>query len=368
MGGDKIVLLDGAGSGSRTSAATDGWMSMLPGLFANMFNKQTDPNLIAALMNGRSNQDNFGGSGAWFMWIIILFWLQRGGLFGGFGNGFGGGFGGGMPFMGGLPNQLNNDFGRELLMQAISGNRSAIDQIASALNCTTTQLQNAICQVQGAIDKVAGQVGMSSQAVINAVQQQGCEIGNQISSCCCNLSSLINQSTCNLQSQINQSTNTLQNQISQATCNTQNMITQQGFDNQLRTLEQTNTLQNNLNNGFSNNREVSTNQFNILSAKIDAQTQLINQQFCDLEKRNMQETINALREEKQTLAFQASQQAQNKTLIDALKPCPIPAYITCDPYTGRDGLGFYRNGWNNGGFSGNSCGCNSGGCCNNANV
>jgi len=65
-------------------------------------------------------------------------------------------------------------------MQAIQGNRSAIDQIANALNCTTTQLQSAICNVQGAIDKVAGQVGMTSQAVINAVQQQGCEIGNQM--------------------------------------------------------------------------------------------------------------------------------------------------------------------------------------------
>ena len=74
-------------------------------------------------------------------------------------------------------------------MQAIQGNRSAIEQIANALNCTTTQLQSAICNVQGAIDKVAGQVGMTSQAVINAVQQQGCEIGNQISSCCCNLQS-----------------------------------------------------------------------------------------------------------------------------------------------------------------------------------
>lgn len=103
------------------------------------------------------------------------------------GRGFGNGFGnGGDCCANGLPAQLNNDYGRELLMQAIQGNRSAIDQIASALNCSTTQLQSAICNVQGAIDKVAGQVGMTSQAVINAVQQQGCEIGNQISSCCCN--------------------------------------------------------------------------------------------------------------------------------------------------------------------------------------
>lgn len=243
--GDKIVLLDGMGSGSGSAA--NGLLSMIPGMFTSLLGgNKMDPNLVAALMNGRNNQDQFGGANGWWLWIIVLFWLWGGR---GFGNGFGGN--GNDCCANGLPAQLNNDYGRELLMQAIQGNRSAIDQISNALNCSTSQLQNAICNVQGAIDKVAGQVGMTSQAVINAVQQQGCEIGNQISSCCCNLSSLINQST----------------------CATQNMITQQSFDNQLRTLEQTNVLQNNINNGLANNREQSTSQFNILSAKIDAQSQ-----------------------------------------------------------------------------------------------
>lgn len=179
MGGDKIVLLDGAGANGG-GAATNGLLSMIPGMFANLIGgNKMDPNLVAALMNGRNNQDGFGGANGWWLWIIVLFWLWGGR---GFGNGFGNG---GDCCANGLPAQLNNDYGRELLMQAIQGNRSAIDQIASALNCSTTQLQNAICNVQGAIDKVAGQVGMTSQAVINAVQQQGCEIGNQISSCCC---------------------------------------------------------------------------------------------------------------------------------------------------------------------------------------
>lgn len=160
--GDKIVLLDGMGSGS--GSATNGLLSMIPGMFANLIGgNKMDPNLVAALMNGRNNQDGFGGANGWWLWIIVLFWLWGGR---GFGNGFGNG---GENCANGLPAQLNNDYGRELLMQAIQGNRSAIEQIANALNCTTTQLQNAICNVQGAIDKVAGQVGMTSQAVINAV-------------------------------------------------------------------------------------------------------------------------------------------------------------------------------------------------------
>lgn len=155
MGGDKIVLLDGAGANGG-GAATNGLLSMIPGMFANLIGgNKMDPNLVAALMNGRNNQDGFGGANGWWLWIIVLFWLWGGR---GFGNGFGNG---GDCCANGLPAQLNNDYGRELLMQAIQGNRSAIDQIASALNCSTTQLQNAICNVQGAIDKVAGQVGVS---------------------------------------------------------------------------------------------------------------------------------------------------------------------------------------------------------------
>jgi hypothetical protein len=338
--GDKIVLLDGMGSGSGSAA--NGLLSMIPGMFTSLLGgNKMDPNLVAALMNGRNNQDQFGGANGWWLWIIVLFWLWGGR---GFGNGFGGN--GNDCCANGLPAQLNNDYGRELLMQAIQGNRSAIDQISNALNCSTSQLQNAICNVQGAIDKVAGQVGMTSQAVINAVQQQGCEIGNQISSCCCNLSSLINQST----------------------CATQNMITQQGFDNQLRTLEQTNVLQNNINNGLANNREQSTSQFNILSAKIDAQSQQIQNAFCDLEKREMQHTIDSLREQKQTLELFAAQQAQTQNIVNQIRPCPVPSYLVCNPFA-SNGYGGYPYGFNgyNGGCCNNSCGCNNG-CCNNGNA
>ena len=37
-----------------------------------------------------------------------------------------------------------------------------------------------------------------------------------------------------------------------------------------------------------------------------------------------------------TANFQLSQQAQNATLIDQLRPCARPAYITCSPYATRE--------------------------------
>lgn len=80
---------------------------MIPGMFANLIGgNKMDPNLVAALMNGRNNQDGFGGANGWWLWIIVLFWLWGGR---GFGNGFGNG---GENCANGLPAQLNNDYGR----------------------------------------------------------------------------------------------------------------------------------------------------------------------------------------------------------------------------------------------------------------
>lgn len=81
------MLLDGMGSGSGSAA--NGLLSMIPGMFTSLLGgNKMDPNLVAALMNGRNNQDQFGGANGWWLWIIVLFWLWGGR---GFGNGFGNG-------------------------------------------------------------------------------------------------------------------------------------------------------------------------------------------------------------------------------------------------------------------------------------
>lgn len=51
-----------------------------------------------------------------------------------------------------------------------------------------------------------------------------------------------------------------------------------------------------------------------------------------------------LRDENFALKLAASQQAQNNYLVNQIRPCPIPAYTTCNPWAGTN------------------CNCNS--CCN----
>lgn len=54
-------------------------------------------------------------------------------------------------------------------MQAIKGNSSALQDLATRLNCDTNTITSAIQNVQSAIATVGSQVGFSSERVINAV-------------------------------------------------------------------------------------------------------------------------------------------------------------------------------------------------------
>ena len=174
------------GEGSSNS----GILSLLGPL---MQQKGIDPNVLLAM----KNNNGFGGEGGWFIWILFLV------LLGGWGNGYGGFGGRGNGF---LANELNNDFGRNWLLQAIDGNGDAIQQLATTLHCDVNQIQNAINGVQTSIQSVSSQVGLSSSQIINAIQSGNATIASQIASCC---------------------------------CETKNMITTQGYENRIATAEQT---------------------------------------------------------------------------------------------------------------------------------
>jgi hypothetical protein len=125
---------------------------------------------------------------------------------------------------------------------------------------------------------------------------------------------------------------------------------QMNADNRLSICQQTNTLQNAITSGFNTLSSENATRFNILGAKIDAQTQMINDKFCQLEMREMQNKIDSLREDKAALQLSASQQAQTANIVSQIRPCPVPAYLTCNPYGCNGGFGYgYPYGYNEGG-------------------
>jgi hypothetical protein len=162
-------------------------------------------------------------------------------------------------------------------------------------------------------------IGFSAERVINAVNAGDCNVIKAISDCCC----------------------TTQRSIDSVNLN----LTQMNADNRLSICQQTNTLQNAITSGFNNLSSENATRFNIIGAKIDAQTQMINDKFCQLEMREMQNKIDALRDEKNALQTSAITQQQTQNIVNQIKPCPVPAYLTCNPYGCNGGFTGYGYGY-----------------------
>ena len=235
--------------GNEGSTSNNGML----GLLAPLLQKQgVDPNVLLAM---KGNNNGFGGEGGWFMWVIFLFFLMGWG-----GNGWGGFGNNGR---GGLANEINNDNGRALLMDAIGGNRNALSNLATQLNCTEGQIQSAISALTSQVQSVGNQVGMSGMQTINALQQGNMQIAQQIANCCC--------------------------------------------ENRLAICQQTGTLQNAINNvatgqerGFSNVAYETQRQTCDLHNAIKDSTQTIVDGQKQQEMREMQNKIDSLREENST--------------------------------------------------------------------
>ena len=251
-------------------------------MFPEMGNNGLDPNLLLAL----NNNGGFGGNN--WIWILFL-WLIWGA------NGWGGnGWGNNGVANGFLSNQISNDTGRELLMNAIQGNGTAISNLANLLNTEVQTVQNGIFTLNNAITSVGSQVGMSGLQIQNAIQAGNASIASQICQCCCENRLAIANQTNALQSQMaaNHAAATLQSAQEQAA-------------DQLAVCQQTNAL----------TTQAERNTRDITDA-IAAQSVMINDKFCDLEKRELQNKIDTLVADNALLRSNANNDRQT-TLINS---------------------------------------------------
>lgn len=260
-----------------------------------------DPGLLA-LMN---NNGGFGGNNAWWLIFLWMMWASNG-------NGWGnGGFGNN----GYLANQIANNEGRDLLLQAINGRADALGQLAQITNSSVETVKNNLFTLQSAIQSVGSQVGMSGLQVINAIQAGDASLASQLAQCCCEN----RLATC-------QQTNTLQSAIAAHDSNVRLQLAQNEAADQLSVCQQTNTL--------ATQGERNTN--NILSA-IAAQTTAMTKEFCDLKERELQNKIdtqgdiitqlrNQISNDRQTLQFNAAFHALDDKVdaIAAKQPNTVP--------------------------------------------
>ena len=261
-----------------------------------------DPNvLFASMMNGNNG---FGGNGNW-MWVVFLFFLyplMRNGGFWGNNDGNPGN-------LGSLGNLVNNDSGRELLMQAINGNANALRDLAAMLNTSTSSIQKAICGVNNSITQLSGEVGMSGQQIINAIQLGNQGLAAQLAQCCCDLRTAV--TTGNYENQIatlNQ-TNTLQSGQ-----NFINRSIERGFsDTAYAFRDQTCKLGSDIQNSTQQIKDATTAQTNAIISKLDS-----------MERTGLMDKIDAQREMISTLKTNANIAAQNAATQQAIAAATAP--------------------------------------------
>lgn len=222
-----------------------------------------DPNLLVAMNRG----GGFGGNeGSWFVWLlfILCFCGWGGNGFGGFGRGNGAG----------LANEINNDYGRSLLMDAIGGNRNAISNLATQLNCTEGQIQNAISNLTSQVQGVGNAVNMNGMQVINAIQSGNMQIASQLADCCCRVNNNITAMDGNVKLAMCQQTGTLNNAINNVATGQERGFASVAYETQRQSCD--------IINAIKDNTRVVT----------DGQKQA--------EMRDMQDKIDHLREENST--------------------------------------------------------------------
>jgi len=286
-----------------------------------------DPGLLALL----NQNGGFGGNGNW-IWILFL-WMMWGYGSNGWGNCFGGNNGTGF-----LANQLNNDAGRDLLLQAINGRADALGQLANLTHSSIETVKTNLFTLQSAIQNVGAQVGMSGLETINALQLGNANLSRQICECCCeNRLAIANQ------------TNALQTSLAAHDASVRLQLAQNEAADQLSVCQQTNTL----------TRQADGNTNTIVKAIAD-QNAMIVSEFCALKDRELQSKIdtqgdiitqlrNQISNDKQTLQFNAAFHALDDKIdaIAAKQPNTVPVQwpniiaANATPYVG----GYYGFGY-----------------------
>ena len=251
-------------------------------------------NIPFSIPIGGFGNGGFGFGNGGFNSIADLFGLAIIASMFGWGNGgFGGGFGnwgGGAGQLGFLSNQLNNDSGRELIMNAITSQgesaRTAIQTMSTMVGQDFNLLNAGIQSAQNTLNQIANQLGMSTLQMINAVQSGDANVISTLQSCC---------------------------------CQTQKQIMEQGYQSQIATLNQTNQL----------GSQADRNTNSLLNA-INAQTVAMNDQFCQARERDMQAKIDTQADIITQLRGQidnANQTAQITGYVNSLI-APLQAKVT----------------------------------------
>lgn len=272
-----------------------------------------DNEMMTGYLAGKSDA---GGNGGNFMWPWMAGMGMGGMGWGGMGwGGYGGMIGEWIPllFLAGIFGWGNNgwggngrgDYATQADLAAGFNNSAVLNKLnditigqANAINYNNqgfAGLNTAVMQGFHGVDNAICTLGYQNQTAVNGLSRQMAE-------CCCDTRAAI----AGVNTGIERTGWNLSKQISDCCCDVEKMNLQNRFD-----------AQNNTNSTL---------------LAIDKLGDRILGYMNDKEQQNLRDEVQAYR-------LAASQAKQNEYLVNQLRPCPIPAYITCNPFAASYGYG-----------------------------
>lgn len=238
-----------------------------------------------------SNNCGFGGDGAWWIVILLIFG------YGGFGNGWGRGNGAREAAL--TRGELCQDMNFNNLESGVRGIQQGLcdgfyamntgmSNIGTQISTSTAALQNSMNQGFGGLNTVMTSQGYENRIATNA-------LGSQLATCCCDIREAIESN----KTQGAMNTNAIQQQISQCCCENEKLQLQTKY-------------------------ETARDHCETLRAIDDLGDRMINYW-------NAQET-QKLRDENMYLKLDRNNDNQTRAIISTLNPQPVPSFNVAPPW------------------------------------
>lgn len=323
---------------------------------------------IAALALLSGGNGGFGGNGMWnnpfmyLVWMYMMRWMNGNGEWGNNGDGcYKALEASTQRQIQTLSDQMNDNHTSDLIMAAIQGNGSALQDVANRLGCDINAITAAIQGVRSDIASVGSQLGFSSERIINAVNQGDCGVIQALKDCCCETQKSILTQNYENRIALGDSTRSIKDSV-----NYVGLQVEKGFSNtNYETQAQTCALQNTI-------RDAGTTNTNAIIAKLDAmQNQSLLDKIDALREKNS-EQATVINNAQQTATFSQmlnSYTAPISAAVNALQTevasvkCRLPETVTL-PYSCATAVptNLLYNGavaFNNGFNAWGACGCNN---------
>lgn len=205
-----------------------------------------------------------------------------------------------------LSDSLQDNHTTDLLMAAIQGNGTALQEAVGRIGCDFNALNSAVQGVSNSIGALASQTGFSSERIINAVNQGDSGVIQALKDCCCETQkSLLSQSYEN-RIAINDATSKVRDSVNFVGLQVEKGFANTNYETQAQTCALANTI-----------KDTGTANTNAIIAKLDA-----------MQTQSLLDKIDALREKNSEQAVVINNAQQTATFSQMLNSYTAPIAAT----------------------------------------